>query len=57
MKIGDKVKYKTSKSSFQTYYGNILSFKADKIHVSKHRFSDHSGKLVDTYIDVEDLIK
>jgi hypothetical protein len=56
MEIGDKVKYKTSKASSQTYYGQILGFKVDKIRVSKYKFSDHSGLGLETYIDKEDLI-
>ena len=39
MEVGDKVKYKTSKASLQTYYGTILGFKLDKIRVSKYKFS------------------
>ena len=56
LKIGDPVKYKTSKASLQTYYGTILGFKQDKIHVSKYKFSDYSGFRTETYIDKEDLI-
>lgn len=59
MKMGDKVIYKTSKTSkasLQTYYGQILGFKADKIKVSKYKFSDYSGIGLETYIDKEDLI-
>jgi hypothetical protein len=56
MKTGDKVKYKTSKASLQTYYGIILGFKSDKIKVSKYKFSDYSGFGTETYIDKEDLI-
>jgi hypothetical protein len=57
MKVGDKVKYKTSKASLQTYYGTILGFKLDKIRVSKYKFSDYSGFATETYIDKEDLIE
>mgnify|MGYP000060567805 FL=1 len=56
MEVGDKVKYKTSKASLQTYYGTILGFKLDKIRVSKYKFSDYSGFATETYIDKEDLI-
>lgn len=56
MKIGDNVKYKTSKNSLQIYYGTILGFNADKIKVSKYKFSDYSGFATETYIDKEDLI-
>lgn len=56
LKIGDYVKYKTSKASLQTYYGTILGFKGDKIKVSKYKFSDYSGFSTETYIDKEDLI-
>ena len=56
MKIGEKVKYKTSKPSMQVYYGEILSIKFDKIKVSKYKFSDYSGLRLETYIDKEDLI-
>ena len=56
MKIGKKVKYKTSKPSMQVYYGEILGFKVDKIKVSKYKFSDYSGLRLETYIDKEDLI-
>lgn len=57
MKIGDEVKYKTSKNSLQIYYGRILGFKMDKIRVSKFKYSDYSGFCTETYIDIEDLIK
>jgi hypothetical protein len=56
MKIGDKVKYKTSKNSLQIYHGTILGFKVDKIKVSKYKFSDYSEVVTETYIDKEDLI-
>jgi hypothetical protein len=56
MRIGDKVKYKTSKSSLRIYYGEILGFKMDKIKVSKYLFSDFSGFKTETYIDKEDII-
>lgn len=56
MKIGDRVKYKTSKESLQEYHGLILSFKADKVEVSKYKYSDFSGGLLPTWIDREDLI-
>lgn len=56
MKIGDKVKYKTSKASSQVYYGIILGFKGDKIKVSKYKFSDYSGLRLETYVNKEDLI-
>jgi hypothetical protein len=56
MEVGDKVKYKISKASLQTYYGEVLGFKVDKIRVSKYKFSDYSGVRLETYIDKEDLI-
>lgn len=56
MKTGDEIKFKTSKNSLQIYYGRILGFKADKIRVSKYKYSDYSGFGTETYIDVEDLI-
>lgn len=56
MKVGDRVKYKTSKKSLSVFHGVILGFKADKINVSKHRYSDFSGELTPTWIDKEDLI-
>ena len=56
MKIGDRVKYKTSKKSLTEYHGLILGFKADKINVSKYRFSDFSGGLLPTWIDKEDIV-
>ena len=56
LKVGDKVKYKTSKTSLQIYYGTILGFKLDKIRVSKYKFSDYSGVKTEVYIDKEDLI-
>jgi hypothetical protein len=56
MKIGDEVKYKTSKDSLKIYYGTILGFKADKIRVSKYKYSDYSGQRLETYISKEDLI-
>ena len=55
--INDKVSYKLSKHSMKTYYGKVLGFKMDKIHVSKYKYSDYSSKCVNTYIDVEDIIK
>ena len=57
MKVGDKVKYKTSKNSLQTYYGYIIGFKQDKINVLKFKYSDFSGQLLPTWIDKEDIIK
>lgn len=58
MKIGDKVKYKTSKNSLKTFHGFILGFKTDKINVSKFRYSDYSGhELVPTWIDINDIIQ
>ena len=58
MKIGDKVKYKTSKNSLKFFHGFILGFKTDKINVSKFRYSDYSGhELVPTWIDINDIIK
>jgi len=56
LKIGDHIKYKTSKTSLQTYYGTVLGFKEDKINVSKYKFSDYSGFATETYIDKEDII-
>ncbi len=56
MKTGDEVKYKTSKNSLQIYYGRVLGFKADKINVSKYKFSDFSGFCTTTWIDLNDLI-
>jgi hypothetical protein len=56
LKIGDPVKYKTSKNKLEPYYGTILGFKLDKIRVSKYKFSDYSGFRTETYIDKEDLI-
>lgn len=56
MKIGDRVKYKTSKNSLQFYYGVILNFKMDKIEVTKSKFSDLSGTVIKTWIDKEDLV-
>lgn len=56
LKIGDHVKYKTSKNSLQIYYGTILGFEMNKIKVSKYKFSDYSGFSTETYIDKEDLI-
>lgn len=56
MKEGDTIKYKTSKNSLKIFYGIILGFKEDKIHVSKYRFSDYSGySLPNTYIDLKDI--
>lgn len=54
-KIGDKVKFKTSKNSLQVYYGTILGFKMDKIRVSKYKFSDYSGYITETYTDETEL--
>lgn len=56
MEIGDRVKYKTSKNSLQEYHGVILGFKADKINVSKYKFSDFSGFCTETWIDETELI-
>ena len=56
MKIGDKVKYKTSKNSLQTYYGFIIGFKQDKINVSKFKYQDFSGQLLPTWIGKEEVI-
>lgn len=55
MEIGDKVIYKISKNSLQSYYGTILGFKLDKIKVSKYKYSDYSGIRLETYIDKKDL--
>jgi len=55
-KIGDKVEFKTSKYSPQTYYGTVLGFKLDKIRVSKYKYSDYSGIGSETYIDETELI-
>lgn len=57
MKIGDKLKYETSKNSLKIYYGFIIGFKQDKINVSKHKYSDFSGQLLPTWIDKENIIK
>lgn len=57
MKIGDKIKFKTSKNSLQIYYGTVLSFKMDKIRVSKYKYSDYSGFSTETYIDETELIQ
>lgn len=57
MKIGDKVKYKTSKDSIQIYYGTVLGFKMDKIRVSKYKYRDYSCDMGETYISKEDLIE
>lgn len=57
MKIGDKVKYKTSKKSLQVYYGEIIGFKEDKIKVTKFKYSDYSGRLVNMYIEKGDIIE
>lgn len=56
MKIGDRVMYKTSKDSLKEFHGLILGFKADKINVSKYRYSDFSGGLLPTWISIEDLL-
>jgi hypothetical protein len=56
MKIGDRVKYKTSEKSLKDFHGYILGFKADKINVSKYRYSDFSGELLPTWIDKEDIV-
>ena len=56
MKIGDKIKYKTSKNSLQIYYGEILGFKEDKINVSKYKYSDCSGFKSTTWIDLTEII-
>lgn len=57
MKIGDRVKYKTSKNSLKEFHGFILGFKKDKINVSKYRYSDFSGQeLPPTWIDKENML-
>ena len=56
MKIGDKVKFKTSKNSLQIYYGTVLGFKLDKIRVSKYKYSDYSGRMLDTYVDETEIL-
>lgn len=56
MRIGDKVKYKTSKDSIQIYYGTVLGFKEGKIRVSKYKYMDYSGNMGETYISKEDLV-
>lgn len=56
MKVGDKIKYKTSKKSLQVYHGTILHFKEDKIKVTKYKYQDHSGYLVPMYIEKGDII-
>ena len=55
-KIGDKVKFKTSKNSLQIYYGTILGFKMDKIYVTRCKYSDYSGGMLETYIDETEII-
>lgn len=57
MKIGDKIKYKTSKNSLKVFHGTVLDFKQDKIYVSKYRYSDYSGcQLPNTYVDLTEII-
>lgn len=56
LKINDKVGYKTSKNSLQTYHGKILGFKVDKIEVTKYKYSDYSGECPNTWIDKEDIL-
>jgi hypothetical protein len=56
LKIGDKIKFKTSKKSLQTYYGIVLGFKLDKVKVSKYKFSDFSGYGLETYIDETEIL-
>ena len=56
LKIGDKVKFKTSKNSLQTYYGTVLGFKLDKVYVTKYKYSDYSGRCSKTYIDETEII-
>ena len=56
LKIGDKIKFKTSKNSLQIYYGKVLDFKEDKIKVSKYKYSDYSGFSTETWIDFEDIL-
>ena len=56
LKIGNKVKFKTSKNSLQIYYGTILGFKLDKIRVTKCKYRDYSGRMLETYIDETEII-
>ncbi len=56
LKIGDKVKFKTRKNSLQIYYGTVLGFKMDKIYVTKCKFEDYSGRLLETYIDETEIL-
>ena len=57
LKIGDKVKFKTSKNKLAFYYGTVLGFKLDKIRVTKYKFSDYSGQCLETYTDETELIQ
>ncbi len=56
LKIGDKVKFKTNKNSLQIYHGTVLGFKMDKVYVTKCKFSDYSGRLLETYIDETEIL-
>ena len=55
-KIGDKIKFKTSKNSLHVYYGTVLGFKLDKIYVTKCKYSDYSGRMLETYIDETEIV-
>jgi hypothetical protein len=56
LKIGDKIKFKTSKNSLQIYYGTVLGFKMDKVYVTKCKFKDYSGRCLETYIDETEIL-
>lgn len=56
MKLKDKIQFKTSKNSLQIYYGWVVGFKADKIQVTKYKYSDYSGFGTTTWIDMEDIL-
>jgi len=53
MKKYTKLMYK---SNNRIYYGRILGFKEDKVHVEKCLYSDFSGHFVNTWIDKTDII-
>jgi hypothetical protein len=56
LKIGDKIKFKTSKNSLKVYYGTVLGFKLDKVRVSKYKHFDYSGTRLETYIDETEIL-
>ena len=56
LKIGDKIKFKTSKNSLQIYYGVVLGFKMDKVYTTKCKYSDYSGRLLETYVDETEIL-